>query len=202
MIFFIIDTKVFYWVYREWPKNRRLPCWPASKNPANTSSCSSLKTKKEKGKVKQRVIGTIGRMDRLQAKDKVEMLVRSLSRFSEKTLFVLSGNSEVLADAKKSGTGLIFERLWEQTGIKDAIRKSLKGRNFGFGVERALFLSVLHRLMVSGSDRFCDRWKSDYVIEGVQDLSLHHLYRAMAFIGEAAARAWVTGAITRIIVPI
>jgi transposase len=38
--------------------------------------------------------------------------------------------------------------------------------------------------MVSGSDRFCNRWKDDYAIEGVQDLNLHHFYRAMAFIGE------------------
>lgn len=146
-----------------------------------------VENKKEKGKVKQRVIATIGRMDQLGAKDRVDTLVRSLSRFSEKTLLVLSGNSEVLADAQKVGPVLIFERLWEQTGIKDAIRKSLKGRNFAFDVERALFLTVLHRLMVSGSDRFCDRWKSDYAIEGVRGLSLHHLYRAMAFIGEALA---------------
>ncbi|MCX5822470.1 MAG: hypothetical protein NTY86_02910, partial [Deltaproteobacteria bacterium] len=43
---------------------------------------------------------------------------------------------------------------------------------------------VLHRLFVSGSDRSCDRWHRDYVIDGVDTLSLHHLYRAMAFLGE------------------
>jgi hypothetical protein len=121
-----------------------------------------VENRKEKGKVKQRVIATIGRMDQLQAKDRVETLIRSLARFSEKTMLILSGNSEVLADAKKVGPALIFERLWERTGIKDAIRKALQGRNFEFNVERAIFLTVLHRLMVSGSDRFCDRWKSDY----------------------------------------
>jgi len=51
-------------------------------------------------------------------------------------------------------------------------------------VERAIFLSVLHRLFVSGSDRFCDQWRRDYRIEGVEGLSLHHLYRAMTFLGE------------------
>jgi transposase len=146
-----------------------------------------VENSKEKGKVKQRVIATIGRMDELSTKDKIETLVRSLSRFSEKTLLVLSGKSEVLADAKKIGPALIFERLWKKTGIKEAIEKSLRGRNFGFNVERAIFLTVLHRLMVSGSDRFCDRWKSDYAIEGVDGLDLHHLYRAMAFIGQEAA---------------
>ncbi|HEA67271.1 hypothetical protein LCGC14_1377090 [marine sediment metagenome] len=143
-----------------------------------------VENRKEKGKVKQRVIATVGRMDQLQAKGRVETLIRSLSRFSERTILVLSGNSEVLADAKKIGPTLIFERLWERTGIKDAIIKALNGRSFQFDVERAIFLTVLHRLMVSGSDRFCDRWHRDYVIDGIKDLDLHHLYRAMAFLGE------------------
>jgi hypothetical protein len=42
-------------------------------------------------------------------------------------------------------------------------------------VERAIFLTVLHRLFVSGSDRSCDRWHRDYVIDGIDALSLHHL---------------------------
>lgn len=142
-----------------------------------------VENRKEKGKVKQRVISTIGRMDQLRAKGRVETLIKSLSRFSERTLLVLSGNSEVLADAKKIGPALIFERLWERTGVKDAIKKALSGRQYQFDVERAIFLTVLHRLMVSGSDRFCQRWHRDYVIEGVEDIGLHHLYRAMAFLG-------------------
>jgi len=38
--------------------------------------------------------------------------------------------------------------------------------------------------MISGSDRFCDRWHQDYAIGGVEGLGLHHLYRAMAFLGD------------------
>jgi transposase len=142
-----------------------------------------VENRKEKGKVKQRVISTVGRMDQLHARGRVETLIKSLSRFSERTMLVLSGNSEVLADAKKIGPALIFERLWQRTGIRDAINKALAGRAYEFDVERAIFLTVLHRLMVSGSDRFCDRWHRDYIIDGVEHLELHHLYRSMAFLG-------------------
>jgi len=38
--------------------------------------------------------------------------------------------------------------------------------------------------MVSGSDRSCDKWRRDYVIEGIDEIELHHMYRAMAFLGE------------------
>ena len=53
-----------------------------------------------------------------------------------------------------------------------------------FNVERAIFLTVVHRLFVSGSDRSCEKWNRDYKINGVGELSLHHLYRAMTFLGE------------------
>ena len=40
-----------------------------------------VENRKEGKKVKQRVLATIGRMDRLQTKGQVETLIRSLSRF-------------------------------------------------------------------------------------------------------------------------
>ena len=143
-----------------------------------------VENKKVEGKVVQHVISTIGRLDRMQEKGDIETLVRSLSRFSDKVLLVLSGKSDVSADTKKIGPVLIFERLWKELGIKKILEQVLAGRLFWFNVERALFLTVLHRLLVCGSDRFCDRWRRDYRIEGLKNLSLHHLYRAMAFLGE------------------
>src|SRR6476659_6972985 len=53
-----------------------------------------------------------------------------------------------------------------------------------FPVERAIFATVLHRIMVSGSDRACEKWLADYDIPDVDGLGLHHLYRAMAWLGE------------------
>jgi transposase len=139
---------------------------------------------KVRGKVSQRVIATVGRLDQLQDKNQVETLIRSLSRYSEKVLLVLSGKSEVSASAKKIGPALIFERLWKELAIRKVIQDLLKGRKFEFDVERAIFLTVLHRLFVSGSDRYCEKWRRDYEIEGVEGVSLHHLYRAMSFLGE------------------
>jgi transposase len=144
-----------------------------------------VENRKENGKVKQRVISTIGRMDQLQDKGRVETLIRSLSRFSEQTMLILSGQSDISADAIKIGPSIIFERLWKETGIQKAIQRLVIGRRFEFDVERAIFLTVLHRLMVSGSDRFCERWRRDYNINGTEHLDLHHLYRAMTFLGEA-----------------
>ena len=146
-----------------------------------------VENRKIKGKVVQRVIATIGRMDQLHEKDRVETLIRSLSRFSEKVLLILSGKSDVSASAKRLGPALICERLWEELGIKKVIKRLVANRKFGFDVERAIFLTVVHRLFISGSDRSCDKWRRDYVIEGVEHIELHQLYRAMAFIGQKIA---------------
>ena len=133
------------------------------------------------------MIATVGRMDQLHEKGRVETLVKSLSRYSEKALLVLSGQSDPDAVTIKVGPALIFERLWKKTGIQEALRGLLHYRKFEFDVERAIFLTVLHRLMTSGSDRFCHRWRRDYSVAGTEDIELHHLYRAMAFLGEALA---------------
>ena len=143
-----------------------------------------VENNKISGKVRQRVIATVGRLDQLQAKGGVETLIRSLSRFSEKTLLVLSGKVDVTAHAVKIGPALVFERLWKELGLNTIIKGLLAERKFKFDVERAIFLTVLHRLFESGSDRSCEKWRRDYAIAGVDDIALHHTYRAMAFLGE------------------
>jgi transposase len=139
---------------------------------------------REGQKVNQRVIATLGRLDQMHAKGEVETLVRSLARFSQQALLVLSGRSDISAESRKIGPSLIFERLWKELGIPKVLQGLLAERFFTFDVERALFLTVFHRLMVSGSDRFCDKWRRDYFVKGTSEIELHHLYRAMAFLGE------------------
>src|SRR4029077_2828469 len=69
-------------------------------------------------------------------------------------------------------------------GCRAVIADLAGARGHKFALERAIFLTVLHRLFVSGSDRAADRWREDYTIAGVEGLDLHHLYRAMAWLGE------------------
>ena len=136
------------------------------------------------GRSRQRVITTLGRLDQMNEKGAVDSLVRSLSRFSQKNLLVLSDKSKVSASAKKIGPSLIFERLWKELGIGAIISSLASERRHSFSIERALFLTVLHRLFVSGSDRGCEKWQRDYRITGTDEIALHHLYRAMGFLGE------------------
>ena len=158
--------------------------FPRTKKSGKYEYLQICESRREGKKVRQRVIATLGRLDRLRAKGEVENLVRSLAKYSDRALLVLSGRSDPKANTYKIGPGLIFERLWRRTGIKQAIDELLIPRNYSFRVERAIFLTVLHRLFKSGSDRLAERWCRDYRIDGVDKIKLHHIYRAMEWLGE------------------
>jgi len=141
----------------------------------------------DRGRTRQRVLCTLGRLDHLQQSGQLDALLTSGARFAEKVLLLTAHhNGEVpVVTTRRLGAPLIFERLWHDTGCRDALRELLADRRFEFAVERAVFLTVLHRLCATGSDRAADRWKRDYALDGADDLQLHHLYRAMAWLGEA-----------------
>ena len=140
----------------------------------------------EQGGSRQRVLTTLGRLEELREHGALDSLLRSGAKFSD-SLMVISrhkqGESLEVA-SRRIGPGRIFERLWKETGCREVIEGLLRGRQFEFSVERAVFLTVLHRLMDPGSDRQADRWREGYSIEGVGDLQLHQLYRAMGWLGE------------------
>lgn len=139
------------------------------------------------GRVRQRVIATVGRMDELAATGALDKLLASGARFSEHAVLL----SALAADAegprlhcRRIGGPLVFGRLWEETGCRAVVDDLLAGRAFEFPVERSVFATVLHRLFVSGSDRACEKWIADQAIAGAEGLQLHHFYRAMAWLGE------------------
>lgn len=140
----------------------------------------------EDGRSKQRVLLTLGRVDQLLESGQLDALLTSGSRFSDR-LMVLSefqrGTLPTLS-SRSIGTAKIFGKLWKQIGCNKVIERFLADRKFEFPVERAVFLEVLHRLVDPGSDRAAYHWKDDQAVEGIEDLQLHHAYRAMAWLGE------------------
>ncbi len=149
----------------------------------------------QEGGSKQRVICTLGRSDELEASGQLERLISSGAKYSESMMVIDAhsrGEAPVTA-VRRIGPGLIFERLWRETGLREIIEGLCASRKFEFAVERAVFITVLNRLFASGSDRFCSKWVADYGICGADELDLHHFYRAMAWLGEELPEAQQAG---------
>lgn len=155
------------------------------KTSAGRAYLQIVESRRDGDQVRQQVIATLGRYEELQESGQLERLLRSGARFASKAMVLsaIADDSAMKIASRRIGP-LVFERLWEETGCRAVIAQLCGARKHGFALERAVFLTVLHRLFVSGSDRAADRWREDYRIAGVDGLDLHHLYRAMAWLGE------------------
>jgi hypothetical protein len=147
-----------------------------------------VENERDGGRIRQRIIRALGRKDVLLASGELDRLAASLVRHCDRAV-ILSDIEAGRIACTRIGGPLLFGRLWERLGIAEVLGELIASRGFEFAVERAVFASVLHRLFVSGSDRSCEKWMTDYRIEGIDGLQLHHLYRAMAWLGEEIAPA-------------
>ena len=146
-----------------------------------------VENSREGKKVRQHVLCTLGRLDKLTTSGQIDGLAKSLLRFSQKIEVINLYNQNQLKILKdvSIGPSLVFERIWKELGIGEIIKEMALNRNYQFDLERAIFLTVLHRLFAPGSDRAAEKWKQDFSVSRTEDIELHQLYRAMAWIGES-----------------
>ena len=144
-----------------------------------------VQNQRVEGRVRQQGLATLGRLDVLQATGQIDALVASFARFAEQTA-VLEAHQQgktQAAETIKIGPPLVVERIWRELGLAEILEDLLEDRQFQFAVERAVFVTVLHRLFDPGSDRAAEVWQHGYAIAGASSLHLHHFYRAMAWLG-------------------
>jgi len=155
------------------------------KKVGNQSYLQIVQNTREGKSVRQRVIATLGHTKEFIDSGKLDDLTRSLLKHTTAVrVFDAHKSGSLQAHRTRSlGPALVFERIWKDLGIPSVIDAMLAGSRFSFSIERAVFLTVLHRLFCSGSDRAAEKWKEDFCIDGVQDIALHQLYRSMDWLG-------------------
>jgi len=139
---------------------------------------------RHEGKVRQRVLLNLGRVDFLRDTKAAELVAVALAKHSDELAVISTArqeNQSVIWD-KEWGTYLVFRRLWHEAGLEQIIKLKKRGTRCNFDVEKALFYTVLHRLTETGSDLAASKWLEDiYDPEGVK-VKYHHLLRAMGFV--------------------
>src|ERR1700687_780802 len=115
---------------------------------------------REGGRHVQRVIKALGRREEVEASGLIDGLIASAARHSRRSIVLSSFYRGELPEMRRVSIGpdLVFGRLWAEVGCRDVLNSLLTDRRFGFDVERAIYMTVLHRLMVSGSDRHASGW--------------------------------------------
>jgi hypothetical protein len=139
---------------------------------------------RDRGRVRQRVLATLGRKDVLVASGELDGLIRSLVRFSQKLRVVEVARSQGLQarSARPWGPALVFGRLWERQGIGEELEALAAPRRFRFDVERVVFAMALQRLCEPGSDLQGSAWVQTIEAPGLAALELQHFYRTCGFL--------------------
>src|SRR5262249_57246251 len=108
-----------------------------------------VKNDRVDGRPRQSVVATLGRVDELAQDGTLERLLRSGARFSHSAVVLTAyekGEATKLA-TRQLGPALAIERLWRETGGRRVISELAGERGFQFHLQRAVFLTVLHRLV-------------------------------------------------------
>jgi hypothetical protein len=156
------------------------------RNGAEYEYLQIVRSSREGEKVRQEVIATLGRADKLLASGEIDGLLRSLAKFTDKLRVVEATRSPDL-QAHRSlqwGPALVFGRLWEKQGIPEILDQLSQDRRFEFDVERATFAMALQRLCEPGSDLGGSQWVANVEAPGFRELALQHFYRTAAFLAE------------------
>ena len=143
-----------------------------------------VRSVRDGSRVRQELVASLGRRDRLVATGKLDQLLLALARFSTRLKVVEAAKDErfVAREARSWGPALVFGRLWEQQGLPAILERHAEGRRFGFEPERVAFALALQRLCAPGSDLQGAAWAETVEAPGFADLALHHFYRTLPWL--------------------
>lgn len=135
----------------------------------------------EDGKVRQRIVGSLGRLDELLANGDLERVIKGLvENCPQVKLIRAEQERSLVAESDRVwGPVLVFERLWEDLGLSELFQKLARGSRLAFNVERCAFAIVLQRLLSPGSDLAGSKWIDTVQADGFERLRLPHFYRTV-----------------------
>ncbi len=109
-----------------------------SKKVGNWTYLQIVENRRESGKASQRVVASLGRLDRLRESGDLDSLIRSAVRFSESVLAVSAYRKGEAVEVcnRRIGPDLVFERLLMELGCKEVIEALQAPRYFRFSLER------------------------------------------------------------------
>lgn len=140
----------------------------------------------KKTKVRQVTIASLGEEEKFRAK--IPQVIQHLSKYLPEKLELLNMTRDLVPDeALEYGPKLVFERVWSDLGLDQAINRLRQKAKHQFNLERVLFSLVLNRICEPGSELACyDIWAD--TVYGLEKFPLHQYYRALDFMIEHKER--------------
>jgi len=144
------------------------------------------------GVSKTQVLYNFGRAEKLDL-DAIRRLIKSLAKLlaPEEAVAVVRQLDEKFGfeflGSRQFGGSFFLDGLWKQLRIDTTLKKLLAGRDYQIPVERLIFAMVANRALAPSSKLGMEHWvKNEVLIDGLPEVEVHQLYRAMDFLIEAS----------------
>mgnify|MGYP001570914303 FL=1 len=133
---------------------------------------------REGERVRQRIVGSLGRLDELLASGDLERVITQLVERCPSVRLLRAEQAGTLAVRSDQSWGpvLVFDRLWEDLGLKALLPKLVR---VDFNFERMIFAQVLQRFCEPGSDLRGSKWITTMHEPTFGELRLEHFYRSL-----------------------
>ena len=133
--------------------------FPRKKDGSLRQYLQLVETYREGGKVKQRILLSLGRIDELRASGELDRMADALVRLSEREKIVDLAKELAATSNKVFGPVAVFRHLWKKLGMPKAITDAVQKETFfGYDAQAAIFRMVLGRLLNPKSKLMTHRW--------------------------------------------
>lgn len=138
---------------------------------------------RDKGKVKQRSIATLGRVDKLQNTEQLRNIALGLLRYCEQNNTHLDITTLEEKQRKIWGAYVVIKKIWDKFKLDDLFNKLIEGRKIEFDFFSSVYLMVVDRLLCPQSKLKSYEKQARYW--NIKENELHHLYRALDILEES-----------------
>ena len=136
---------------------------------------------REKGKIKQKIIGKIGKKSDF-SKDDIEKIIKSLVKLMNSNMITTNPDNISESERLKWGCIEVYRKLWNMFGFDNILKIAFKDSLHEFNALNAIFLMILDRLINPCSKLKSFEKQNKYF--GMEEIELHHLYRTLDLLAE------------------
>lgn len=141
-----------------------------------------IETYREGGRVRQKIVANLGRLDELIVSGTLEKLTEAFSRYVEKKELLCKAEELMATSALSFGPVPVFASLWEKLGLPEAITSATQRETATYDPAPVIFRMVLGRLLDPSSKLSTHRWAETIWWDDEAVVELQHYYRSLGIL--------------------
>lgn len=145
-----------------------------------------LKSYREEGKVKQRVVASLGCIEDLKERNELRNVAFALLNYLRDKPIIIEKDKIKEIRRVIWGADLCYRRIWEGLKIGEIIKGILADTRIKIDIEKTTYLMCLEHLIRPMSK--LSTYENRIKIYGEWDISLHHLYRTLDILSKNKER--------------